>query len=581
MNNLNCLLGAFDVISFDIFDTLLIRNVLNPKDIWRILEQKECANGFFADRDAADRRTYADATARGGEHTLDEAYARMGSRWSEFKRKELDAERGALFANPEILAVWNEAGRLGKKRVLVSDMYLPRGEIESFLSTKGITGWDEIFVSSEYGCRKTTGRLFEVMLEKLGFAPERVMHIGDNPESDYEVPQRMGMTAFLYPKIKDRFFEECALVRDFLAYRPSFEKERIVGALAYGWHMFKYEHPNLTFWHKIGYLYGGVLGYAYVLWLGLKAKSLGINHLMFVGRDGYIWQKIAQALFPDLKSDYFYAPRTMSVRVLGAIGNDPGAIKDRQRYIDEFLLDSDPEKARIDYAAYLAPFKIDPKRTALIDGMSSGFSAQRLVEKTLGAEIFTFYLLAYAPPKPGMAFYESKMDTISFQNFSEFIFGSPEPPLDRIDRNGAVFASHIDVFEQIKISHSDEIAEAALVCAKVLNQAGVIVSPQNWQDYFDAGMQTLTVEDRIQLLFARNSTDVAHRSYVPINTVPVPRLRTKLSILGVPVLKIRYEWNEGCNCRTLLFLGKIPILVRKTKDYRLAKIYRSGENICV
>lgn len=571
----------FDVISFDIFDTLLVRNVLNPKDVWRILGQKELVNGFFAEREAADRVTYAAATKRGGEHTLDEVYATMGSRWNEFRRKELEAEDGALFANPEAIEIWNEAGRLGKKRVLVSDMYLPRKEIERMLRAKGVSGWDGLFVSSECGCRKRTGKLFEKMLTELVVAPERVMHIGDDRESDFVVPQKMGMTAILYPKIRDRFFEECPLVREWLSYRTSFEKERIVGALAYGWHRFKCEHPQATFWHKIGFLYGGVLGFAYVLWVGLKAKEMGLNHLMFVGRDGYIWQKIAQSIFPDLKSDYFYAPRTMSIRVLGAIGNDPWAIKDRQRYMDEFLVGNDPEKARSEYAAYLERFKIDPKKTALIDGMSSAFSAQRLVERTLGAEVFTFYLLAYAPPKPGAAFYESKMNSISFQGFSEFIFGSPEQPLERVDENGAVFAQRVDVFERIKIAYAEEIAEAAVECAKVLNRACVIVSPQDWQDYFDAGMRTLTVEDRRQFAVARNSTDVAHRRYVPIDVQPGPRVRTRLSIRGIPILTIRYSWNDGWNCRTLRFLDKIPLLRRKTKVYRLATIRKVGEYICV
>lgn len=573
MKEIKELSRSFDVISFDVFDTLLVRNVLNPKDVWRALERRECAAGFFAEREAADRTTYAEATRRGGEHTLDEAYAKMDSRWAAFREKELDAERKALFANPEVVDLWNEAGRLGKKRVLVSDMYLPRVEIENLLRTNGISGWDGLFVSSEQGCRKTTGRLFERMLEKMAVAPARVMHIGDNRESDFDVPQRLGMTAFLYPTIRERLFEECPLSREFLSCGGlSTEKELLVGALAQGWHAFKCARPSWTFWHKIGFFYGGVLGFAYVRWIGLTARKMGIGHLMFVGRDGYIWQKMANALFPDLRSDYFYAPRTMSIRVLGAVGNEPNAIRDRQRYMDEFLSGNDPERAKAEYAAYLARFKIDAKKTALIDGMSSGFSAQRLVEKTLGTEVFTFYLLAYSTPKPGASFYESKMDSISFQNFSEFIFSSPEPPLARVMAEGAVFSPHVNAFEQVKISHAEEIAEAAVACAAALGRAEVLVTPQDFQDYFDVGMRTLSAEDRFHLSVARNSTDVAHRRYAPIAVPPRLRLRTWISFRGIPVFKIRYAWRNGWNCRTLLFLGRIPVFWRKTQVYKLADV---------
>ncbi len=572
MKDLEELIRRFDVISFDVFDTLLVRNVLNPKDVWRVLERREHAAGFFAARDAADRATHAEATRRGGEHTLDEAYARMGGRWAAFRGKELAAERKALSANPEVAAWWDEAGRLGKRRVIVSDMYLPRTEIEDHLRANGISGWDGIFVSSEQGCRKATGRLFEKMLERMAVAPARVMHIGDTRESDFEMPQRLGITAILYPKVKDRLLEECPLTREFLTCGQSFERTRLVGALAQGWHAFKCARPSWTFWHRIGFFYGGVLGYAYVRWIWLRARGMGVERLMFVGRDGYIWRKMAKVLFPDLKSDYFYAPRTMSVRVLGAVGNDPNAVRDRQRYMAESLKDNDPEQSWSDYAAYLAKFGIDPKRTALVDGMSSGFSAQRLVEETLGAEVFTFYLLAYAPPKPGAGFYESKMDSISFQNFSEFIFGSPEPPLARVDAKGAVFASHVDVFEQIKISHAEEIAEAAVFCAEALGRADVLVTPQDFMDYFDAGMRTLSAGDRFRLSVARNSTDVAHRRYAPIAVRPRARLRTWLSFWGIPIFRIRYAWRQGWNCRTLLFLGKIPVFSRRTQVYKLADV---------
>lgn len=568
------LIKHFDVISFDIFDTLLVRNVLKPKDIWRILEQEEKARGFFAARDVADRATYAAATKRGGEHTMDEVYSLMGGRWTEYRKKELDAEKKALFPNPEIVELWNEAGRLGKKRILVSDMYLSRSEIEMLLHSKGVNDWDALFVSSEYQCRKATGKLFEIMLGKLSVTSDHVMHIGDSPQGDFAAPQRLGITAFCYPKIAERFFDECPLAKEFLSYRPSFEKQRLVGALAYGWHVFKAEYANMSFWHKIGFLYGGILGYAFVHWIGKTAKGRGINHLMFVGRDGYVWEKIAREILHDIKSDYFYAPRTMSVRVQGVFGIDPSAIKDRQMYIDECLGQNDKQTAEDDYKAYLSRFDVEPKKTALVDGMSSAFSAQRLVEYVKGYEIFTFYLFAYAKPNPGIGFFESRMSSVSFQNFSEFLFGSPEPPVEYVAEGGAVYSERFSSFEKIKMSASEQIAEAAVFCAKELHRADILVSPQDWQDYFDAGMRTLTTDDRWQLAIARNSTDVAHRHYAPITVLPMSRSYTRLSLLNFPILKYRLAWRDGTCCCTWLLFGLIPIRRKKTKVYWLAKVSR-------
>jgi len=75
--------------------------------------------------------------------------------------------------------------------------------------------------------------------------------------------------------------------------------------------------------------------------------------------------------------------------------------------------------------------------------------------------------------------------------------------------------------------------------------------------------------------------EFAHRRYAPIDTLPGCRVRTKLVLLGIPVLKVRYEWKDGWNCRTLLLLGKFPLLCRKTQVYKLAKIRKAGESICV
>ncbi len=83
------LISSFDVISFDVFDTLLVRPLTNPQDVWRVIEEEECARGFARARRKADAKTYAAATRRGGEHTLDEVYGLMGERWASFKEKEL------------------------------------------------------------------------------------------------------------------------------------------------------------------------------------------------------------------------------------------------------------------------------------------------------------------------------------------------------------------------------------------------------------------------------------------------------------------------------------------------------------
>lgn len=562
------MLPYFDVISFDIFDTLLLRPLMNPQDVWRIVEVEDVAFGFAKARRNADAKTYTASIGRGGETTLDEAYSLI-PKWREMKPKELACEARLLVPNLEVLELWERAGELGKKRVIVSDMYLPADFIKQVLRKCGIDGWDGFYLSSERGVRKSSGKLFEVMLREMGVPSDRVMHIGDNRQSDVIVPERLRIASFEYVKVRDRFIAENPFVSKFLQEQQSLEKDKLAGALCVGWHKYKSVHTDATYWNRLGFLFGGVLGYMYVSWIVKVAREKGISHLMFAGRDGYIWRKICRVIAPDIKADYFYAPRTISIIVNGAAGNDPGAIKDRQRYIDEKkFTELDAQKALSDYKEYLQGFNIEPKRVAIVDGCSSGFSAQRLVETAIGTQVFTFYLLAMAPLKYGAALYSSELCSLPFQNLSEFIFGSPEPPVLNIVQNKAVFSDNPSPFERIKMSCSEQLSLGAIACAIELHKWKVVVTPQMWMEYFVAFVGTQTAEDKVHLAVAKNSTDVSHRIYRSIMPSASADRRI-ISIMGRNIVSIHYTWDNGVYCRALRLFGRIPVFGKRNNVYTI------------
>ena len=561
------ILESFDVVSFDIFDTLLLRPLLHPQDVWRVVEETENAPGFAKARKRADAASYATATRRGCETSLDEAYAHI-PRWKRLREAELRTEERLLVANPETVELWNLAGRLGKKRVLVSDMYLPPEFIRRRLRRNGIDGWDGFFLSCERDARKTTGDLFRIMLGEMGVSPEKVLHVGDNRQSDVAVPERLGMTSFGYVPVCERFLSENPFIEDFLREKPSLAKDRLAGALAVGWHLHRMRHPDAGYWEKLGFLFGGVLGHLYVRRIADGARARGLEHLLFVGRDGYVWKQICETIAPDLQTDYAYAPRTASLAVLGATGNDPSAIQDRLRCLGE-VPTRDAEEAKCNYAQYLERFSIMPEKTALVDGCSSGFSAQRLVEAALGADVFSFYLCAMAPLRTGAALYQSNLRTLPFQNFSEFLFSSPEPPILDVGSDGTVFDQSPDPFETFKTGCSEAICRGAVSCAEWLERFDAGTTPGDWMDYYDAFSRHLTAHDRIHLSFARNATDVAHRHYRPVVPEPLPRFRTVLSLFGKPVLTVRRDWlSGGIYRRSLRLFGHWTLLEKRSNLFK-------------
>ena len=571
------LVGEFDVISFDIFDTLLLRPFVKPTDVWRDVEEREGARGFFDARQKADRETYRAATERGGEHTIDEAYKLMGDKWKGFKEKELECERRLLAGNPEMIEVWNRVGELGKKRIIISDMYVDEDWLKNTLRQNGIDGWDGFYLSSRIQKRKSTGELYKVM--KRDFGEAKYLHIGDNEWSDVEKAEENGVVAIRCPKVIDCAYEEFPFLRKFLEGRQSLDRSRLVGTLAIGWNKYKYEHPDFTFWNKIGFMLGGVLGYSYVRWIITRCKALGINHLMFVGRDGYVWQKIAAVIAPEIKSDYFYAPRTISVRVMGisTINGHEYVARDRQRFARELNIANDTERARTVYSEYIAKFNIDSNHTALVDGMSSQFSAQRLVEEVVGSKLFTFYLVAYSYPITGEGYIQSDGGSVRWQRFSEYLFGSPEAPIVDMTSGGPVFKEAVDSFEKFRMSVCDEIASVAVDCARAICLSRVVLSQRDWEDYYDLYSATIGEADLSRFELARISLDVNHlECYRIFNMKPMGVVHwwtrgQRLRILGRPVFRVRGFIKEGVSHKSLWLFGILPIWRKVKRLYHYAE----------
>lgn len=536
-------LDKYKVYSFDIFDTLLLRPYIDPQEVWRVIEEEEGAVGYAVDRKSADSFTNQRAIMRKGETSIDEAY-QLIPQWCHLKQKELDKEREILSPNSEMAKLWNELGRRGKRRIIISDMYLPKDYLETLLREKGIDGWDAFYLSSDRNARKSSGNLFRVMLKEEGVNPAEICHIGDNKHSDVEVPVSLGINAIHYPKISERFFNICPFA--------SYADQKLTGSLALGWHEFLCNHDQVSYWHRFGYVLGGVLGYLYVSWIVETARIVGIDHLMFVGRDGYAWQKICNALYPEIRTDYFYAPRIMSIAALGATGSHiPHVVRDRQTYMDDHLHGVDQEKVRDTYREYLHQFTFDD-RTAIVDGCSSGFSAQRMVENALGRRVFSFYLMTMGLTHYGACLYYAKHHSLPFLSLSEFLFSAPTPPVFWVSKEKVQYPEVIYSDEQFKIDVSVDITKGIVACAKRLHKDKIRLTAHQWIKYCDDFMIHLTDKDKEMLSKARNATDVQQKNFSAI-TFTLKHVSRRL--FGYPLFTRMDNFSNGRLYYERYFLG--------------------------
>ena len=184
-----------EMLSLDCFDTLLWRRGQAPRDVFCDLP---IAGGAIQRRMAAEGKARA---ARGCEVTLDEIYRMLMPGADDeahyaAMQAELDAEAAHCLAYEPVVQLLEAAKARGLTTMVVSDTYLNAGQlidlIERAAGERVIALIDQIFCSSEFGMGKAGG-LFAPVLDELGIAPDKILHLGDNRIADHDAPRKLGI----------------------------------------------------------------------------------------------------------------------------------------------------------------------------------------------------------------------------------------------------------------------------------------------------------------------------------------------------------------------------------------------------
>jgi len=308
-------ISTSNLISFDIFDTLILRPYVRPSDMFTHIERLYGIKNFAKKRVAAENK--ARSLSTDDEISFDDIYEVMGGNFASAKKIELEFEKTICQPNPEMLMVYNHAREVGKRIVFVSDMYLPEKTIIEILNLAGYTEYEALYLSSTHKKRKANGALFEVLLEKTGVSPGDVLHIGDNKNNDYEQAVAKKINAILYPKVIDRFMQENgkmeSLFRD--NYDNRFHKDKLTFSILLGINALVWvENLKDNYWTRFGSLYAGPFLYFFTKWLYNNARQNKINNIALVARDGFNLIKIFKTFDKrhEFNAHYVYLPRHVS-----------------------------------------------------------------------------------------------------------------------------------------------------------------------------------------------------------------------------------------------------------------------------
>lgn len=316
-----------DVVTFDIFDTLITRKVFNPKFISEIVreEMKEKYNIVF--NDYPSKRVEAEYNVRVkkkfvGDVDIDEIYEELLSMTSYSEKeinqmKELEKETEIEYCVPreEMLKLFNELKENGKKIVLISDMYLKSDTVTKMLNKCGYNGWDDMIISCEVGLRKDNGTMWDDFFSK----DVNSVHFGDNEQSDvqavcdrkHDFIHVMQGSKILNNTEYGRFIKnEIANMN----YKESIMFGLICNKVMFN-NPFRKDFNTIIYnYYDYGYSFLAPLFFKFFLWLNEEARNNENDGLLFLAREGYYFEKIytefCKALGEkEIGHDYFLASR--------------------------------------------------------------------------------------------------------------------------------------------------------------------------------------------------------------------------------------------------------------------------------
>ncbi|MFP5111425.1 HAD family hydrolase [Bacillaceae bacterium C204] len=300
---------AYDVISFDIFDTLLLRPFAQPHHIFMILGEKlNCVN-FMSIRMEAEKEARDQAEIKNGNRqvTIYDIYEIVELRTGIDKqygvRLEVQTELEFCFANPYMKDVFEILKSHNKKIIAISDMYLTKSMIIQLLENSGFSVID-VFVSCENNCSKRDKQLFKKALQKLG-NDIRMVHVGDNYEIDIKSAQEFGIATRYYKNVHETGNQ----------YRADTLSE-LIGSTYSGivnTHLHN-GRKQYTPHYEYGFIYGGLYILGYCKWIYDYAKQNNIDKVLFLSRDGDIYRKVFNFLYTDMDNEYVLWSRIANLK---------------------------------------------------------------------------------------------------------------------------------------------------------------------------------------------------------------------------------------------------------------------------
>ena len=351
--NLTTLLDKIDaaeVVSFDVFDTLLSRTVVHPDDAFKLLEHEintkfSLESNFFKLRREAEKNAKLNLKKEVNYNEIYTALKQMKVLPVEVANyafeREFEFELEISTPRFEVVEALNYAKSNGKKVLLISDMYLDKAQIKQLLYKNEVCGYDELIVSNVVNKRKDKGDMWDWLLTSGKINADTFIHVGDNEHSDIQMTVDRGLKNH-HVMSSSNLFKNSKMGQEMKVIDTNWQQAAFLGPIINNLFNSPFTDKNKPFAitnlksaFDTGHNIYGPLILSYFNWLLQRAQEDGITNFYFMAREGHFFKEMYENYIahPEIKARHAVLPKAtyflVSRRaVIGALPKTPELLKE-------------------------------------------------------------------------------------------------------------------------------------------------------------------------------------------------------------------------------------------------------------
>ena len=280
------------VISFDLFDTLVIRIFDNPEILFDLIGKKFNITNFKAIRTSMQNKCGIELYEKYKypHANIDEIYDFISNNTkienvNKIMTYEIKEEENIIYQNKKMYEAYLFAKKHNKRVIVTSDMYLKKQTINNILRKCEYNEIDRLYLSSEERKAKFDGTLYDFIIEEEKVLSKEILHIGDSLKDDINMAKSKGLETYHYKETNIKKSNSIAL-----SLAKGIERLIIINT----------DDFSTSLGAKAGLTYMGL----YEELLQKKKEKI-----VFLSRDGYNLYHIFKKFNKSVEVKYYYTSR--------------------------------------------------------------------------------------------------------------------------------------------------------------------------------------------------------------------------------------------------------------------------------